>query len=166
MRGILSAQHADACSIQLPNFAVQRCSNNVFAPQKKNQCGTPQKKRWFVDVCPPSKGNMFRFKRLVFQDIIILFIQVLESVAAAGAPGKGPPKETQPLWESIQVILMKLLLSWVSEVSTVWSPTKTLAGWCLVMSSREQLETIFSTKWFEQRFCNNSGWFAPTSKET
>lgn len=46
-----------------------------------------RKIRWFVDVCPPSKGNMFRFKRLVFQDIIILFIQVLESVAAAGAPG-------------------------------------------------------------------------------
>ena len=83
-----------------------------------------------------------------------------------GAPGGGPPKETQPFWESIQVILMKLLLSWVSEVSTVWSPTKTLAGWCLVMSSREQVETIFSTKWFEQRFCNNSGWFVPTSKET
>ena len=79
---------------------------------------------------------------------------------------QGSPKETQPFWESIQVILMKLLLSWVSEVSTVWSPTKTLAGWCLVMSSREQLETMFPTKWFEQRFCNNSGWFAPTSKET
>jgi len=92
MRGILSAQHADACSIQLPNFAVQRCSNNVVAPQKKKINMEPpnkKKNRWFVDVCPPSKGNMFRFKPLVFQDIIILFIQVLESVAAAGAPGGG-----------------------------------------------------------------------------
>lgn len=101
MRGSLSAQHADACSIQLPNFAVQRYSNNVVAPQKnKSTWNPPPKKNPMVCRCMSSfrRGHV-SVQAVLFQDIIILFIQVLESVAAAGAPGGGPPKETQPLWE-------------------------------------------------------------------
>lgn len=103
MRGILSAQHADACSIQLPNFAVQRCSNNVVPPpkEKKLTWNPPNKKNPMVCRCMSSfKRGHVSVQAVLFQDIIILFIQVLESVAAAGAPGGGPPKETQPFWES------------------------------------------------------------------
>ena len=132
MRGILSAEHADACSIQLPNFAAQRCSNNAVPPPKeKNNMEPPPKKKKNPMVC----RCMSSFKREHVSVQAVIFSGYHHPLhPSLGVRGccrgtwrpvhddgrfRVHPKKPNHFGESIQVILMKLLLSWVSEVSTV-----------------------------------------------